>query len=127
MILMKKIIAIIAALCIMLTGVSVFAEQSADKLIVGVYACSGKLFYCDSPTSRVVIKSVTPQLASPEAAQTAREAEYLEISIASDGLRMNDGSAIAIGDLNAYADSDVWFIIAKSADGNLSIPYLCFK
>lgn len=124
---MKRFAAIIAALCIVLAGVSVYAEQSVDKLIVGVYACSGKLFYCDSPTNRVVIKSVAPQLSSPEAAQVAREAEYLEISVAADGLRMNDGSPIAIGDLNTYADSDVWFIIAKSADGNLSIPYLCFK
>lgn len=124
---MKKIIAIFAVLCIMLTGVSVFAKQPADKMIVGVYACSGKLFYCDSPTNRVVITSVAPQLDSPEAAQAAKEAEYLEISVAPDGLRMKDGSAIAISDLNIYADSDVWFIIAKSADGNLSIPYLCFK
>lgn len=124
---MKKIIAIIAVICIMLTGIAVFAEQPADKLIVGVYACSGKLFYCDSPTNRVVIKSVAPQLASPEAAQVAREAEYLEISVAPEGMRMKDGSAITISDLNTYADSDIWFIIAKSADGNLSIPYLCFK
>lgn len=123
---MKKFIAILIIFCITLSCMGVFAEDTG-RLITEVYTMTGKLFYCDYPTNRVVIKSVAPTVASVPAVNIAREAEYLEINVAPDGLRMNDGTAVKVEDLNIYTDSDVWFVIVKSADGNLSIPYLHFK
>lgn len=123
----KRLILIVAAICILLSGFSAYAEEAANRQTIGIWAFNGKLFYCDSPTNRVVIKSVTPAVPSVETAKIAREAEYLEISVAPDGLRMKDGSVIGINDLNSYADSNVWFVMTKSADGYLAIPYLCFR
>lgn len=123
---MKKLTAVLIVLCIVFSCVGVFADDTG-RLITDVYAMTGKLFYCDYPTNRVVIKSVVPAISSPGGANIAREAEYLEISVAPEGLRMNDGTAVKVEDLNVYTDSDVWFVMIKSADGNLSIPYLRFK
>ena len=74
----------------------------------------------------MVLKSIVPVVESSDAKQTAKEAEYLEISVAPDGLRMSDGSVITVEWLNAYADSDVRFVLTKSADGFLAIPFLRF-
>ncbi len=124
---MKRLVMIITAVCIALSGFCVYAENAADKQTIGTWVFSGKLFYCDTPTNRVVLKSVAPVLPSIETAQLAREAEYLEISIAPGGLRMNDGSLIGVEDLNSYVDSNVWFVMTKAADGCLAIPYLRFR
>ncbi len=121
----RRLILIITAISILLSGISVSAE--GDRKTIGAWAFAGKFFYCDMPTSRVVIKNVAPLVSSPDAQKTAKEAEYLEIKVSPDGLRMNNGSAIAIEDLNTYVDSDVWFVVTKAADGYLSIPYFAFK
>lgn len=121
----RRLVLIITAICILLSGISVSAET--DRKTIGVWAFAGKLFYCDMPTSRVVIKNVVPLASSADAQKTAKEAEYLEIKVSPDGLRMNDGSSVAIHELNTYVDSNVWFVIQKAADGYLSIPYFAFK
>lgn len=100
---------------------------SNDKLITELYAFTGKLYYCDLPTDRVVLKSVTPAWDITPAKAMAKEAEYMEIRISSDGLFMADGTKIQPESLNIYADSDVWVIIARTAEGNLIIPYFQFK
>lgn len=123
---MKKVIGLWLALCLLLCGVSAYAQEVDKRQITGVYLCTGKLFYCDTPTNRMVIKSVKPVSSSPEAEQAAQEAEYLEISIAPEGLRMKDGSKITPEYLNMYVDSDVSFVLTKSADGFLAIPFLRF-
>ncbi len=122
---MKKILSLILAALLICSGITVFAE--GDSHIISVAAFKGKLYYCDVPTERVVIKGVAPAFPTPEAAQTAREAEYLEISVAPEGIFMRDGSNLPISYVNDYADGDVWFLLAKTADGNLTIPYLTFK
>ena len=124
---MKRITGIVLALCLAFCGVSVYAQEIDKRQITGIYLCTGKLFYCDTPTNRVVIKSVKPVVASPGAEQAAQEAEYLEISIAPEGLRMNDGSIITPEYMNVYTDSNVRFVLTKSADGFLAIPFLRFK
>ncbi len=123
----KKLLLIITALCICLSGFSVYADEAENKSVIGIWAYTGKLFYCDTPTDRVVIKDIAPLVSSPEAKQAAGEAEYLEIKVSPQGLRMNDGTAVLPKDLNAYADSDVWFTLVKLGNGYLSIPYLCFR
>lgn len=123
----KKLFLIITVLCICLSGFCVYADESADKNAIGVWTFTGKLYYCDSPTDRVVIKSIKPIVSSPDAEQAGNEAEYLEIKISPEGLRMADGTAVMPEDLNTYADSDVWFTLLKLNDGYLTIPYLCFR
>ena len=124
---MKRLVIIITVVCVLLSGFCVYADEASDRQTIGTWVMNAKLFYCDTPTNRVVLKSVAPLFPSVETAQLAREAEYLEISVAPDGLRMSDGSAIRVEDLNLYADSNVWFVMTKAADGCLAIPYLRFR
>lgn len=121
---MKKLIAIVCAICILISGLSVMAEPVRNDIIVGMYALKGNLYYCDVPTDRVVIKNVTAITQSVDARKVAREAEYLEISVSADGLRAKNGEKLKIDELNSFADGEVWFVIAKMADGFLAIPYL---
>ena len=122
-----RLILIVVAICILISGFSVYAEGETGRGTIGAWAFMGKLFYCDLPTNRVVIKSVAPVVALPDATAVAKEAEYLEIKVSPDGLRMKDGTATSIEDLNIYVDSNVWFVVTKGADGYLSIPYLSFR
>lgn len=96
-------------------------------LINEVYAFSGTLYYCDSPTRRVVLRSLAPIFNAGGAKEVAKEAEYLEIKVSPDGIFMADGTKNSVEELNAFADSEVWVVIAKTADGNLEIPYFSFK
>lgn len=96
-------------------------------LINEVYALSGTLYYCDTPTERVVLRSLTPIFDTAGARAIAKEAEYLEIKVSPDGIFMANGTKNSVEGLNVFADSDVWVIIVKTADGNLEIPYFSFK
>ncbi len=96
-------------------------------LINEVYAFSGTLYYCDTPTGRVVLRSLSPIFDTAGAKAIASAAEYLEIRVSPDGIFMADGTKNSVEGLNAFADSDVWVIIVKTADGNLEIPYFSFK
>lgn len=121
---MKKLISVILTAMLICISTSAFAS---DSQIISVGAFRGKLYYCDVPTERVVIKEIAPCFPTAESAQTAREAEYLEISIATEGIFLNNGSRLTADYLNDYADSEVWFVLAKAQNGNLTIPYLVFK
>ena len=125
---MKRFLLIISAfVCLALScGSYVFAEGETPK-ITEVYAMTGKLFYCDVPTARVVLTSVAPVTESETANQTAKEAEYIEIRISPDCMRLNDNSVITLDYLNNYIDSNAWFLVAKDIDGNLMIPYFRFN
>ncbi|MBQ3573723.1 MAG: hypothetical protein IJA16_03910 [Clostridia bacterium] len=96
-------------------------------LIKEVYALSGTLYYCDTPTERVVLRSLAPTFDTAEARAIAKEAEYLEIKVSPDGIFMADGTKNSVEGLNVFADSEVWVIVVKTADGNLEIPYFSFK
>ena len=96
-------------------------------LITEVYAFSGTLYYCDTPTGRVVLRSLAPIFDTAGARAIASAAEYLEIRVSADGIFMADGTKNSVDGLNAFADSGVWVIIVKTADGNLEIPYFSFK
>lgn len=138
---MKKLLIMLLILCFSATPV--FADEVADTevtsettteapeengyRIVELYAFTGKLYYCDTPTDRVVLRSITSASSINNAKRIAKEAEYLEISVAPDAIWMADGTRGEIQFLNSYVDSYAWFIIAKTADGNLTIPYLSFK
>ena len=124
---MKKTIRKIAAataILLVILSVKTFAQ---DNQVISVGAFKGTLNYCDTPTQRVVVKGVYPVAPTPESARTAREAEYLEISVAPEGIFFKDGTKLSINYLNDYADSEVWFVIAKTQNGNLTIPYFTFK
>ncbi len=141
---MKKLLILLLILC--LSAIPVFADEVADTeeitevsadateapsevgyRIVELYAYTGKLYYCDTPTDRVVMRSIVSATSSTSATRIAKEAEYLEISLSPDAIWMSDGAKVDVQQLNSYVDSDVWFIIAKTVDGNLSIPYFSFK
>ena len=96
-------------------------------LIKEVYALSGTLYYCDTPTERVVLRSLAPTFDTAEARAIASAAEYLEIKVSPDGIFMADGTKNSVEGLNVFADSEVWVLIVKTADGNLEIPYFSFK
>ena len=124
---MKKTIRKIAAataILLVILSVKTFAQ---DNQVISVGAFKGTFNYCDTPTQRVVVKGVYPVAPTPESARTAREAEYLEISVAPEGIFFKDGTKLSINYLNDYADSEVWFVIAKTQNGNLTIPYFTFK
>lgn len=120
---MKKIISLIIAV-ILLCSSTAFA---ADNLIISVEAFTGALYICDTPTERVVVTGITPVAQTQSGIQTAKEAEYLEISICADAIFSTDGLRLPIEYLNDYVDSEVWFLLAKTADGSLTIPYFTFK
>ena len=108
------------------------AETEAEPLINQglineVYAFSGTLYYCDTPTGRVVLRSLAPIFDTAGARAVAKEAEYLEIKVSPDGIFMADGTKNSVEGLNVFADSEVWVVIVKTADGNLEIPYFSFK
>ena len=98
-------------------------SEKNTKLITELYAFNAALYFCDTPTNRVVLRGITPAQEKDSPKAMAKEAENLEIRISPDGLYMSDGTKINIEDLNAYADSEAWLIIARTADGNLIIPY----
>lgn len=123
---MKKILTAVVICCMAMCSVCAFADGDTAK-ITGVYTMTGKLYYCDPPTSSLVITDVSPVSRSNSAALAAKETEYKEIRISPDCMRMSDGSAVALDDLNNYADSEVWFVAVKDNAGNLMIPYLQFK
>jgi len=97
--------------------------EKNTKLITELYAFNAALYFCDTPTNRVVLRGIAPTQEKESSKAMAKEAENLEIRISSDGLYMSDGTKISLEDLNAYADSQAWLIIARTADGNLIIPY----
>ena len=101
--------------------------EKNTKLITELYAFNAVLYFCDTPTNRVVLRGITPAQDKESSKAMAKEAENLEIRISPDGLYMSDGTKISLEDLNAYADSEAWLIIARTADGNLIIPYFQFK
>ena len=124
---MKKTIRKIAAATAILLVILSVKTLAQDNQVISVGAFKGTLNYCDTPTQRVVVKGVYPVAPTPESARTAREAEYLEISVAPEGIFFKDGTRLSINYLNDYADSEVWFVIAKTQNGNLTIPYFTFK
>ena len=124
---MKKTIRKIAAATAILLVILSVKTLAQDNQVISVGAFKGTLNYCDTPTQRVVVKGVYPVAPTPESARTAREAEYLEISVAPEGIFFKDGTKLSINYLNDYADSEVWFVIAKTQNGNLTIPYFTFK
>ena len=121
---MKKVFSFILASVLVCVMTAALAQ---DNQVISVGAFKGTLNYCDTPTQRVVVKGVYPVAPTPESARTAREAEYLEISVAPEGIFFKDGTKLSINYLNDYADSEVWFVIAKTQNGNLTIPYFTFK
>ena len=96
-------------------------------LITAAYALKGTLYYCDTPTRRVVLKSLVPIFDTEGARAIAAAAEYLEIKVSADGIFMADGTRNSVDGLNVYADREVWVVIVEMADGNLEIPYFSFK
>lgn len=101
--------------------------EKNTKLITELYAFNASLYFCDTPTNRVVLRGVNPAQENENTKAMAKEAENLEIRISPDGLYMNDGTKLNIEDLNFYADSEVWLIIARTEEGNLIIPYFQFR
>jgi len=97
--------------------------EKNTKLITELYAFNAALYFCDTPTNRVVLRGIAPTQEKESSKAMAKEAENLEIRISPDGLYMSDGTKISLEDLNTYADSEAWLIIARTADGNLIIPY----
>lgn len=141
---MKKLLILLLILCLSVAPVfaddivdtediTEVAEETTDTpeengyRIVELYAFTGKLYYCDTPTDRVVIRSIVSANSNSKASKMAKEAEYLEISLSPDAIWMADGTKTDVSHLNSYVDSDVWFIIARTYDGNLTIPYFSFK
>ncbi len=141
---MKKLLILLLILC--LSVAPVFADEVVDTeditevaeettdtpeengyRIVELYAFTGKLYYCDTPTDRVVIRSIVSANSNSKENKMAKEAEYLEISLSPDAIWMANGTKTEVSYLNSYVDSDVWFIIARTYDGNLTIPYFSFK
>ncbi len=122
---MKKLIAVLLMIGIMFGTIPAMAENYDH--FVKVYGYNAKLYYCDYPTGRVVLRELNHTGNNSEANTMARQAEYLEIKIFPSGIKMKDNSSVTIEDLNLYVDSSVYVIVAKKADGNFVIPYLKFK
>lgn len=122
---MKKLIAVFFLIGIMIGSVPTLAES--PEHFVKVYGYNAKLYYCDYPTGRVVLRELNHTGKNLEANNMARQSEYLEVKIFPNGIRMKDNSPVTIEDLNLYVDSSVFVIVAKKADGSFVIPYLKFK
>ncbi len=141
---MKKLLILLLVFCLSLTPVfadegakakdttevideTIDAPEEVGYRIVELYAFTGNLYYCDTPTNRVVLRSIVSANSNSKANKIAREAEYLEISLSPDAIWMADGTKAEVDQLNSYVDNEVWIIIARTADGNLTIPYFSFK
>ena len=126
---MRKKSAVCAVIFVIaiLTGFLAFAEETDGSRITNVYAYTGKLYYCDDVTGNIVMKSVKPAFETPEANDIARMIEYTEIPAAWDALRFFDGAKAEYSWLNNYVDSEVWFTVAKTADGRIRVLYFQFK
>ncbi len=120
---MKKLIAVF--LLIMLYATPTLAENPDH--FVKVYGYNAKLYYCDYPTGRVVLRELNHTGNNSEANSMARQSEYLEVRIAPNRIMSKDNSPVTIEDLNLYVDNSVFVIMAKKADGSFVIPYLKFK
>ncbi len=133
---MKKLIVSVLILCLLMLPVyadeittteSVNSETEDICRIVELYAFTGTLYYCDTPTDRVVLRSVEAASTNPRAKRIAREAEYLEISLSPDAIWLPSGTKGDVQSLNSYVDNNAWFIIARTLNGNLTIPYFSFR
>lgn len=114
---------------------------SASAAVDGICPMTGKLYYFDTPTGRIVLKDVKPVTVSDMNAdknntktkeeekntidfnEAAKTAEYVEIPTAEGGRFFLDGNEAAAEWINNYADREIWFIAAVSDGKVISVPY----
>ena len=121
---LKRLIGIATALLLITS--SVYGAELPEQT-VGMYVCTGSLYYFDTPTGRLVLKNVKPVVPSKEAEKAISAAEYVEIPSASEGRFFADGNRADAEWINEYADREVWFVLAVGADGGLSVPYFIIQ
>lgn len=121
---LKRLMGIATALLLITS--SVYGAELPEQT-VGMYVCTGSLYYFDTPTGRLVLKNVKPVVPSKEAEKAISAAEYVEIPSASEGRFFADGNRADAEWINEYADREVWFVLAVGADGGLSVPYFIIQ
>lgn len=121
---LKKLIGIVAALLVFTT--SVYGAEIPEHT-VGLYVCTGSLYYFDTPTGRIVMKDIKPSASSAEAEAAVSAAEYVEIPTATEGRFFADGSRADAEWINEYADREIWFVLAVGENGGLSVPYFIIR
>lgn len=142
----KKILCGVLSATALMCTFSVSASAAVD----GICSMTGKLYYFDTPTGRIVLKDVKPVTVSDMNAdknknniktkeeeknteaeekksidfnEAAKTAEYVEIPTAEGGRFFLDGNAAASEWINNYADREIWFIAAVSDGKVISVPY----
>lgn len=121
---LKRLIGI-AAVLLLLTS-SVYGAEMPEQT-VGLYVCTGSLYYFDTPTGRLVLRNIKPAAPSAEAEAAAAAAEYVELASASEGRFFADGNRADAEWINEYADREIWFVLAVGANGGLSVPYFIIR
>lgn len=121
---LKRLIGIAAVL--MLLTSSVYGAEAPEQT-VGLYICTGSLYYFDTPTGRLVLKNIRPAAPSAEAEAAAANAEYVELPSAAEGRFFADGNRAAAEWINEYADRELWFVLAVGENGGLSVPYFIIR
>lgn len=118
---MKKcIICLLMVLTLMLPTL-VFADAVKKPYFA---AFTADVYYCDHSGAKIVLKNISPVVDNETTKAMATVAEYNELSITKDGLRLSDGTKIELDWINNYADGKVWFVMMSDESDNLFVPYL---
>lgn len=121
----KKLLCAILTAVLLVGTISSYAAET-DK-ITDICVLTGRLYYCDWETGKVVLKSVEPISKNDVSQSIARAMEYVEVSLVRDAVYLSDGTKADYDWLNNYADDKVLFIAAKQGNGTVSILHFKFE
>lgn len=122
----KRILcAAILLMCITTACSSAYAAETGR--ITDICVLTGRLYYCDWNTGRVVMKSVEPLVKNDASWEVAKTMEYLEVPMVRDAIFLSDGTKADYDWLNNYVDDKVIFVAARQENGVVSILHFKFE
>lgn len=124
----KTVISIVLVISLLMSvAFTVSAETENKNLISEIYSFSAKLYYYDTPSGNIVLKSVNPTEKTDDATEVAKKIEYTETRTIKDAVWSASGEKINPDWVNAFVDSSVWGVCVKMTDGSVNILYLKFN